>query len=623
MKKPTSPRKEDTKQGSKSSAQDKSASEAPKKKITKAIPATVASPKSSAKPPKASSVPSKQSSVVATKQGPKPKSSTESSSEKASPKSGGTSKTSGAIAGKKTGTKGKDAVNGKNSDSKTELPSSESTVNVSEHKDGSMVLVPSGQTQSPSHGDSLSTKQSLQKAQPGKAEVGDKGSFSPVAKNTPHLTCKQTDGSIIPAHISGGQVHEVNSPNSPRDSERPVDTPCSMASTGTPLEDSWSGIHHQVSPESETGSTHTTSSDDIKPRSEDYDAGGSQDDDCSNDRGVSKCGTMRCPDFLGRSSSDTSTPEELKMYEGGAGLRVEVRVRGRETETTSEEEGMRERPRSWLHRDEIPVEEEHSDVETIVTVKSVPDHQLFSSEEEEDDDDEGETEDERSEVEVVPGQGPVPTTEPSPHFQGIVNLAFDDDGVEQESEQPDYQSTSNFRRSVLLSVDECEELGSEDGGIQTPPQQPDDAATPCDVFECDNTTPQSNSTASTDQHHRSPSHRQNTTVECKKHSDEQEEKPVLLTEPTKPEQQESDHSQVADVKSCSPQLDADTRDLPPQERPCHLDLRHTENYSNGGLRKNHNSSTDSKKADLHLNLNEPQLTGDSPVHAAQSPAGNV
>lgn len=38
------------------------------------------------------------------------------------------------------------------------------------------------------------------------------------------------------------------------------------------------------SPESDSGSV-TTSSDDIKPRSEDYDAGGSQDDDGSNDRG--------------------------------------------------------------------------------------------------------------------------------------------------------------------------------------------------------------------------------------------------------------------------------------------------------------------------------------------------
>ncbi|XP_075997648.1 BTB/POZ domain-containing protein 8 isoform X1 [Genypterus blacodes] len=614
-KKPTSPRKEDAKQGSKSSAQDKS-SEAPKKKITKAIPATAASPKTSAKPPKASSVPSKQSSLVATKPGPKPKSSAELSSEKTSPKSGGSSKTSGAIASKKTGTKGKEVVNGKNADSKTEPASSSSSADVAEHKDGS-----TPQTQSSSQRDSLSTKQSLRKTQPGKNEVGDKGSFSPLAKPPHHLKSdsgKQTEGSIIPARVIGGQVLEVNSPNSPRDGDCPIDTPCSMGSTGTPG-DSWSGMHRQVSPESETGSTHTTSSDDIKPRSEDYDAGGSQDDDCSNDRGVSKCGTMRCHDFLGRSSSDTSTPEELKMYEGGAGLRVEVRVRGRETETTSEEEATKERPRSWLHRDEIPVEEEHSDVEATVTVKSVPDHQLFSSEEEEeDDDDEEETEDERSEVEVVPGQGQVPTTEPSPLFQGIVNLAFDDDAAEQENEQSDFQSTSNFRRSVLLSVDECEELGSEDGGVQTPPQQPDDAATPCDVFECDNTAPQSNSTPA-DLHNHSPCHPKDTDEECKKHNDEQEEKSILLTKLHKPKQDES--SQVAE--SCSPQLDADTRDLPPQERPCHLDLRHAEQYSNGGTRKNHTSSSDSKKADLHLNLNEPQLTGDSPVHAAQSPAGNV
>ncbi|CAI9621009.1 unnamed protein product [Staurois parvus] len=100
-------------------------------------------------------------------------------------------------------------------------------------------------------------------------------------------------------------------------------------------------LHERESPESESGSA-STSSDDIKPRSEDYDAGGSQDDDGSNERGISKCSTMRCHDFLGRSSSDTSTPEELKGYDGS--LRVDVKLKKDSTElfrvnSTSDDEG--------------------------------------------------------------------------------------------------------------------------------------------------------------------------------------------------------------------------------------------------------------------------------------------
>ncbi|XP_068445662.1 BTB/POZ domain-containing protein 8 isoform X2 [Clinocottus analis] len=617
VKKPASPRKEDSKDGLKSSAPDKAASEAQKKKITKPASATGTSAKSSAKPLKASQAPSKQSSVVVAKSAPKPKSATDLSAEKASPKSGATSRTSAASASKKSGTKGKEAVNGNNSDCKTELAPTENAGDA-----GADVALSDQPAQPTSQGggDSLSLKlEASPKRSLKKSETQSRNTTSSPAAHKPPLgkcanadTCKQAEGSkarqspsgVIPAHISGRQVHEVGSPNSPRDAERPgVDTPCSVGSTDTPVEDStWSGTHHQVSPESETGSTHTTSSDDIKPRSEDYDAGGSQDDDCSNDRGVSKCGTMRCHDFLGRSSSDTSTPEELKMCEGGAGLRVEVRLRGREAETTSEEEAARHRPRSWLHRDEVPVEEEHLEVEATVTVKSVPDPQLFSSEEEEEEDeDEEATEDERSEVEVIPG--PPPPTEPSPLFQGIVNLAFDDDGADPENEQPGYQSTSNFRRSVLLSVDECEELGSEEGGVQTPPQQHDDGGTHCDVFEADPAAPRSNCA--------SPAGDQKDRLR------ENQKSPVFLTEIRDPAQEEVN----GEKKSRSPLPDADARDLPPQERPCHLDLRHTEQY-NGGPRRNHTNPSESKKADLHLDLKEPQLTGDSPVHAAQSPAGD-
>ncbi|XP_068176386.1 BTB/POZ domain-containing protein 8 isoform X2 [Antennarius striatus] len=609
LKKPTSPRKEDNKDGLKPSA----VVEASKKKMTKPASGTGCLAKSSTKPTKATTAPPKQTSVGAAKAGTKPKSSSEVTAEK-SPKSGCSSKTSTVASSKKSGNKGKEDVNGK-----CENTTTENTGDVAVHEKRLEAFVPDQPAQhtqpKPQSGEDVlslhvdsSPKESLQKT-----EIQSENTNSavngtnakPAANTTPHIISanagKQSSSSVIPAQTRGKQGHEVCSLNSPRDTERPFDTACSVGSTNTPVEDSWSSIHHQVSPESETGSTHTTSSDDIKPRSEDYDAGGSQDDDCSNDRGISKCGTMRCHDFLGRSSSDTSTPEELKMCEGGVGLRVEVRLRGREAETTSEEEGVRRRPHSWLQRDDIPVEEEHSMVEARVVSKCMPEHKLFSSEDEEEDEDEEATEDERSEVEVIPGQAPPPPTEPSPQFQGIINLAFDDDGMDQENDQPDYQSTSNFRRSVLLSVDECEELASEEGSIQTP----DNAATPCDVFESD-------STVTSDQQNHLQCHLENSGT---KHKDpeEQEKSPVFLTEV----QEESNHTQVDRVVSTGPLLDADTRDLPPQERPCHLDLRHTEQSH-----KSHANPSEIKKADLHLDLNEPQLTRNSPVHATQSTAGD-
>lgn len=603
-KKTASPRKEESKEGLKSSAANKTGNDA-SKKVTKPVPASATSTKSTAKLTKASLAPSKQPSVVAAKAGPKPKGASDLSAEKSLPKAGATCKTS-AAASKKSANKGKEVANGK-----PELVPADNT----EQTENTEVVFSDQATTKDLDGiqpESV-TKQSLQKTE-AQSENANGATVTPAADN-PQV--KQTEGSqskhcpsgIIPAYTSAGQSHQISSTGSQRDPERPVDTPCSLGSTDTPVEDSWSSIHHQISPESETGSTHTTSSDDIKPRSEDYDAGGSQDDDGgSNDRGVSKCGTMRCHDFLGRSSSDTSTPEELKMYEGGAGLRVEVRLRGREAETTSEEEGLRRRPRSWLQRNEDPVEEDHSEVEATVTVKSVPDHQLFSSEEEDDDDEEDETEDEKSEVEVIPSHAPPPPTEPSPHFQGIVNLAFDDDAVDQDSDQPDYQSTSNFRRSVLLSVDECEELGSEEGSVQTPPQQAGDAVTPCDVFETDPTA----------QPNHLPCHPKISTKHKANTKEQEGKSSVFLTEL----QEESKPVQADGGKSNTPPPESDTRDLPHQERPCHLDLRHAEQY-NGGPRKNHSHPSENKKADLHLDLNEPQLTGDSAVHGAQSPAGNV
>ncbi|XP_051930222.1 LOW QUALITY PROTEIN: BTB/POZ domain-containing protein 8, partial [Hippocampus zosterae] len=402
---------------------------------------------------------------------------------------------------------------------------------------------------------------------------------SGVQKTEKQATNGAEEPSVAPQAVrSIASVKKTENLTGVRSPSTPGDTPCSVGSTGTPLEDSWSGIHAQISPASETGSTHSTSSDDIKPCSEDYDAGGSQDDDCFNERGVSKCGTMRCHDFLGRSSSDTSTPEEIKMYEAGAGLRVEVRLRGREVETTSEEEGARPRPRSLLQKQRLVSAE---------TTSSVPEHQTSEEEEEE----EEETEEERSEVEVVPSQGP---TEPSPPFQGIVNLAFDDGAADQDHEQPDFQSTSNFRRSVLLSVDECEELGSEECGAQTP-QDPDDAATPCDVFESDSVTPQSHCGPS-----RSPNPCQHSGTARQEQGEDPQERP-----PESP----TESQQSRGTGPLPPSVD-DTGNPPPQERPCHLDLRQP--YANG-----------TKKADLHLDLNEPRVTGDTPTRTAQSPAGDI
>ncbi|XP_061634337.1 BTB/POZ domain-containing protein 8 isoform X1 [Phyllopteryx taeniolatus] len=542
-KKQTSPRKE--LDGLKSSVPTKPYGESAKKVLTGT------SAKSSSKPTKVSTPPPKQPS---NKSAPKLKSTTE--SERASPKSGATLRSA----------KGLGAKEKKSLDCKAEQDKSGSAGLVSSED---LAAPPPSQDQ-----DSLSFHLDswtcgVQETE--KQSTNGAGEPSPASQAVQSVTVvKKSEG------LTG-----VRSPSTP------VDAPCSVGSTGTPLEESWTGIQPQVSPASETGSTHSTSSDDIKPRSEDYDAGGSQDDDCYNERGVSKCGTMRCRDFLGRSSSDTSTPEELKMYEGGAGLRVEVRLRGREAETTSEEEGARQRPRSWLKREERPG--------AAATANSVPEQQMS----EEDNDDEEETEEERSEVEVVPSQG---LTEPLPPFQGIVNLAFDDDvAADQEDEQPDFQSASNFRRSVLLSVDECEELGSEEGAQS--PQDPDDAATPCDVFESDSVTPQSQCAPP-----RSPGPCEHSGTEHHQRGEIRQEKPTeFLTEIQKPSQE----SQGEGARTGSPASSTDAaRDPPPQERPCHLDLRQP--YANG-----------TKKADLHLDLNEPHLTGDPPVHAAQSPAGDI
>ena len=384
---------------------------------------------------------------------------------------------------------------------------------------------------------------------------------------------------------SSAPLNEAPPPGDPGPPD-PMDTPCSIE---TPPEDSWAaGIHLQVTPESETGS-NSTSSDDIKPRSEDYDAGGSQDDDCSHERGgggggagggASKCGTMRCSDFLGRSSSDTSTPEELKVYDAGTGLRVEVRLRGRDaTETTSEEEGGRRRPRSWLHRDELLARDE----EGVGPSAPQASHPPPSSDEEEDEETE-EEEDERSEVEVIPGGTPLTApSDTSPHFQGIVNLAFDDDVGEQESQQPPptSSSSSGFRRSVLLSVDEWEELGSEDPpdtscSAPPPPQENGSDAAATDVFEGDFPSP---------------------------HPPTQNPPPPEIHQNQAEEEQEEEEEE---------------EDAPPQERPCHLDLRPS------GGRGYTNGPHDAKRSALRLDLSDAAPAGqNSAGQDPESPAGKV
>lgn len=401
---------------------------------------------------------------------------------------------------------------------------------------------------------------------------------------------KVPSGQPILPHFITGATHGITSQNHSRETDFPPDTPGSLGSTDTPLEESWSGIHPQVSPESETASA-TTSSDDIKPRSEDYDAGGSQDDDCcSHERGATKCGTMRCPDFLGRSSSDTSTPEELKICEGGAGMRVEVRLKGREAETTSEEEVGRRRPPSWIRRDEVSVKEELCKKDgTLTNVKSVPEHQLFSSEEDEEDEEE-DSEEERSEVEVLPGGIAPPHAEPSPQYQGIINPAFED-AAEQENEH-EYQLTSGFHRSVLLSVDECEELGSEEVGNG-------------DVFV--NDVPQKTQTKSCSQKHT------RTTRDSLQNLDPKS--PVFHIGV-----QESPVGDVCVLNKSGPSLlDTDSNEGPSQERPSHLDLRLAEQHGGSSQSKH----AECKRAELWLDLPDAQVTTSSSAHPAQSPAGNV
>uniref|UniRef100_F7GDE7 BTB/POZ domain-containing protein 8 n=1 Tax=Monodelphis domestica TaxID=13616 RepID=F7GDE7_MONDO len=273
-------------------------------------------------------------------------------------------------------------------------------------------------------------------------------------------------------------LSQVPERNSPKDAN-PTETPESHENLEPPFVGHWnlitSNIHQGESPESDTGSA-TTSSDDIKPRSEDYDAGGSQDDDGSNERGISKCSTMICHDFLGRSSSDTSTPEELKIYDSS--LRIEVKVKKQnnsdilQVNSTSDDEIPREKPET-LSQQGMTID--HVQEKEHLPRGGIP----FPQETEQVSSSADETEDERSEAENIAEKGSLP--EPaSQQFQGIVNLAFEDAA---DNESREFTATKNFKRSVLLSVDECEELGSDDGEVHIPFHHSVNPPTPSEVFD--------------------------------------------------------------------------------------------------------------------------------------------
>ncbi|XP_029801663.1 AP2-interacting clathrin-endocytosis protein [Suricata suricatta] len=271
-------------------------------------------------------------------------------------------------------------------------------------------------------------------------------------------------------------LEQTSGKTSPKDTET-TETPESHETPEVPFMSHWnlstSGVLQRESPESDTGSA-TTSSDDIKPRSEDYDAGGSQDDDGSNDRGVSKCGTMLCHDFLGRSSSDTSTPEELKIYDSN--LRIEVKMKKQSSNdlfqinSTSDDEIPRKRPEIWPRSMVVHPREKENILRGSVQFTQEVDQVSSSADE---------TEDERSETENV-GENFSTSNSAPQQFQGIINLAFED---ATENESHEFSATKNFKRSVLLSVDECEELGSDEGEAHTPFQPSVDSQSPSDVFD--------------------------------------------------------------------------------------------------------------------------------------------
>ncbi|XP_040421325.1 BTB/POZ domain-containing protein 8 isoform X2 [Cygnus olor] len=385
----------------------------------------------------------------------------------------------------------------------------------------------------------------------------------------------------------------------------PMEMPENQENAEIPFVDHWStgALDPKESPESDTGSA-TTSSDDIKPRSEDYDAGGSQDDEGSNERGISKCSTMLCHDFLGRSSSDTSTPEELKIYDSSLRIEVKMKKEGSDlfrVNSTSDDEIPRKKNEIWSHQGSARTN-------TKETENSAFGNAQFTQEADQVSSSADETEDDRSEAENVAEKIP-PSNVPTQQFQGIDNLAFED-ATENDSARQEFSKTKNFKRSVLLSVDECEELGSDDRGEAHPSHQHSiDSLTPSDVFD-----------SVSQEHHgktfysrysleiedgfldcKQPKDRDNrleknescllplhgTEIPDKGEIPEKENQGTSMTEQNCPEKVYSEASpclgenQKVNIKNevaiefqqCNKYLDNDAKS---QERPCHLDLHQRE-----------------------------------------------
>ncbi|XP_035188678.1 BTB/POZ domain-containing protein 8 isoform X3 [Oxyura jamaicensis] len=411
-----------------------------------------------------------------------------------------------------------------------------------------------------------------------------------------------------------------------------MEMPENQENAEIPFVDHWStgALDPKESPESDTGSA-TTSSDDIKPRSEDYDAGGSQDDEGSNERGISKCSTMLCHDFLGRSSSDTSTPEELKIYDSSLRIEVKMKKEGSDlfrVNSTSDDEIPRKKKEIWSQQGSARTN-------TKETENSAFGNAQFTQEADQVSSSADETEDDRSEAENAAENIP-PSNVPTQQFQGIDNLAFED-ATENDSARQEFSKTKNFKRSVLLSVDECEELGSDDRAETHPSHQHSiDSLTPSDVFD----------SVSQEHHGKTFYSRYSLEIEdgfqdCKQAKDRdnrleksegcllplhgpempgKENQGTSVTEPNCPEKVYSEASlcpgefQKVNIKNevaiefqqCNKYLDNDAKS---QERPCHLDLHQRE--TNADMQKS-NSAKPVEASKNHVLTQEGQVRDSQP-----------
>ncbi|NWR75581.1 K1107 protein, partial [Centropus unirufus] len=403
------------------------------------------------------------------------------------------------------------------------------------------------------------------------------------------------------SECSTEQITEKCSPSYTEPTD-PMETPETHENAEIPFVDHWStdALDPKESPESDTGSA-TTSSDDIKPRSEDYDAGGSQDDEGSNERGISKCSTMLCHDFLGRSSSDTSTPEELKIYDSSLRIEVKMKKEGSDlfrVNSTSDDEIPRKRPEIWSHQ-------EGARPNTRETKSSTFGNAQFAQEADQVSSSADETEDDRSEAENVAERFPPPNV-PTQQFQGIDNLAFED-ATENDTVSQEFSKSKNFKRSVLLSVDECEELGSDDRAeTHTSRQHSIESLTPSEVFDSGSQEPHGKTFYSrysleiedgfldckqhkdredrSDKSESSLSHLHGTAIPGKGNQDTSATEPkchekVCSAAGSGPGEKPSVNRKsevVSEFLQCNKNIDNDAKS---QERPCHLDLHQRETNS--------------------------------------------